>query len=340
VDNTVFQSECQSILTRMINVVPNSVNLTDEITLLPAKVTYAQLTFEKNQFVFNTNFRLTQLINVTANANRNVTLYWCDRYGDNQNCTGKTNTALPVNVAAEDPGVSPITQSLGYYFINYNYAVPINTNASMAKFWFVVNEHNGSQPTTYNNGGSGYVIDQDQVLFVPMSSNMALIPNTTYTQTYTNGVGDGYTRHYSLVVAVRDGANPSRVYVDATDVAIQGFPFPLNMEVDFVANSSIPALAGYSFYTGTVDSSGVQMTMDVHAVTSSQTYTQTFVQTLQLDNAPYVQPGTVTVVTTTQNSAGSMVLPLFRMDAWHTLLVLAGASAYLGGCRTLLDLVL
>jgi len=283
---------------------------------------------------------LTQLINATANANRNVTLYWCDRYGTNQNCAGKTNTALPVNVVAEDPGVSPITQSLGYYFINYNYVVPINTNASIAKFWFVVDEHDGSKPTTYNNGGSGYVIDQDQVLFIPMSSHMALIPNTTYTQTYTNRVGDGYTRHYTLVVAVRDGANPSRVYVDATDVAVEDFPFPLNMEVDFAANSSISALAGYSFYTGTVDSAGVQMTMDVHAVTSSQTYTQTFVPTLQLDSTPYVQPGTVTVTSTTKSAAGRVAIPLFGMKAWDTLLVLGGVFAYLAGGGTLLDLVL
>lgn len=338
VDNTVFQSECQSILTRMINVVPTSVNLTDEITLLPAKATYAQLAFEKNQFVFKTNFRLTQPINATANVNRKVTLYWCDRYGGNQNCSGKTNTALPVNTVADDPGVSPVTQSLGYYFLNYNYVVPINTNASIAKFWFVVDEHDGQQPTTYNNGGSGYVIDQDQVLFIPMSSHMAVIPNTTYTQTYTNRVGDGYTRHYSLVVAVRDGANPSRVYVDATDVAVEGFPFPLNMEVDLAANSSIPALDGYSFYTGTVDSAGVQMTMDVHSVTSAQTYTQTFVQTLQLDNTPYVQPGTVTVVSTAKVSAGRMTIP-FGMEVWRTLLGLGGVFAYLGG-GTLLDLVL
>lgn len=57
-DATVFQSECQSILTRMIDVVPQNVTLTDEITLLPAKVNNAQLTFEKNQMVFKSTFRV------------------------------------------------------------------------------------------------------------------------------------------------------------------------------------------------------------------------------------------------------------------------------------------
>jgi len=56
-DATVFQSECKSILARMLDAVPQNVTLTDEITLLPAKVNNAQLTFEKNQMVFKSIFR-------------------------------------------------------------------------------------------------------------------------------------------------------------------------------------------------------------------------------------------------------------------------------------------
>ena len=52
----------------MLNVVPTSVNLTDEITLLPAKVTYAQLTFEKQQFVFKTNFRVRMFCQFDCNC--------------------------------------------------------------------------------------------------------------------------------------------------------------------------------------------------------------------------------------------------------------------------------
>lgn len=239
-------------------------------------------------------------------------MLWCDKYGDNTNCSGKTNTALPVKTVKDDPNVSPITQSLGYYFLNYNFVVPINSVASITKFWFSVDEHDGSKPTIYNNGGSGYVFDQDKVLFVPMLSHVALISNSTVPQTYTNRVGDGYTRHYSLVVAVRDGTDPSRVYADATDVAIQNFPFALNMQVEFVSNSSIPALSGYTFYTGTADSSGVQMTLDLHAVTPSQTYTQTFVETLLLDNTPYVAPGVVATAATKSSGAT-------RPEIWTTL---------------------
>lgn len=57
-DKTVFQSECKDILGRMLDTVQTGVTLTDEITLLPAKVAAAQLTFEKNQLVFKSTFRV------------------------------------------------------------------------------------------------------------------------------------------------------------------------------------------------------------------------------------------------------------------------------------------
>ncbi|KAF4614474.1 hypothetical protein D9613_002681 [Agrocybe pediades] len=310
-DKSVFQSECKTMLGRMLEVVPKGITFTDEITLLPAKVTAAQLTFEKDQMVFKTNFRLTQPINQTANANRNVTLFWCDKNGDNKNCAGgKTNSALPVKKLSDDPNVSPITLNMGLYFINYNYIVPIDTAASITKFWFQVDENDGSKPTTYDNGGNGYVIDQDQVLFVPMLSHVDLVQNTTSdAQTYTNRVGDGFTRNYKLVVAVRDGTNPSRVYADATDVAIQGFAFPLQTQIDFTPDSSIPSQSGYSFYSGKVASAGVQLTLDVHAEAAGQKYTQDFMETQELDNTPYVKPGPVSVTTTTKSSAGRMAVP-------------------------------
>jgi len=255
--------------------------------------------------------QLTQPINQTANANRNVTLFWCDKYGDNKNCAGgKTNTALPVKKISDDPNISPITLNMGLYFINYNFVVPIDTTASITKFWFEVNENDGSNPTTYDNEGNGFVIDQDQVLFVPMLSHVDIVQNsTTNAQTYTNRVGDGFTRNYNLVVAVRDGTNPSKVSADATDLAMQGFAFPIHTQVEFNQDSSIPSQSGYSFYSAKVQSAGVQLTLDVHAEASGQTYTQDFMQTQELDNTPYVKPGPVSVTTKTKSAAGKMLVP-------------------------------
>lgn len=60
-DTQTFQNECRDILTRMLETVPRGVTLTDEITLLPEKVTYAQLAIEKEKLVFKTNLRVRVL---------------------------------------------------------------------------------------------------------------------------------------------------------------------------------------------------------------------------------------------------------------------------------------
>lgn len=61
-DATVFQSECRNILSRMLNTVPSNVNLTDEITLLPAKVKGGYLAFEQSQLVFKASLRVCSFL--------------------------------------------------------------------------------------------------------------------------------------------------------------------------------------------------------------------------------------------------------------------------------------
>lgn len=61
-DPKVYQSECLSLLTRMIDTVPSNVNLTDEITLLPAKVDGGQLAFERSQLVFKASLRVCSFL--------------------------------------------------------------------------------------------------------------------------------------------------------------------------------------------------------------------------------------------------------------------------------------
>ena len=266
------------------------------------------------------------------NAKRNVTMLWCDRYGDNKNCGGKTNTALSVSKVAENPDISAVAKALGYSFLLYNFVVPIDTNASISKFWFKVDEMDGSAATTYDNGGSGYPLDQDQVLFVPMLSRVDIVPvDATSAQTYTNRYGQNYTRIYSLVAAVRDGVNPSRVYAEASDVAVAGFPVAISSTIEFKQNSSFPSLAGYSFYTSTMDDIGLQLTMDLHAVSGQDTYSQTFVQTLLLaDKVPYVKPGAVGTTSGTKSAAVRLVGGGRSWEVWHALVVVVFGVVYLG----------
>jgi hypothetical protein len=46
------------MLSRMLNTVPSNVKLTDEITLLPAKVKGGSLAFEQSQLVFKASLRV------------------------------------------------------------------------------------------------------------------------------------------------------------------------------------------------------------------------------------------------------------------------------------------
>lgn len=282
---STFNSECQSILGRMLDTVPADVTLTDEITLLPAKVKGVQLSIEKQKLVFKASLRLIQPINATANAKRTVTMLWCDKYGSAKACKGATRSSLPVSTYSDDPNISPVTLNLGYYFINYDFVVPIDSAASISNFWFQVDEHNGTAATTYNNGGSGYVLPQDQIFFVPMLSHVDNALNATNTQVYT--------RVYTIVAAVRNDTTPSRVYVDGFDSSVHGFSYYVNVTVDLALNSSLSSgVPGYSLYSGIVNDSGYQLTLDLHATSGGVTYTQDFMPTTFLDNTPYVPPST------------------------------------------------
>jgi len=148
--------------------------------------------------------QLLQTIGAPINKNRTVTMLWCDRYGDAQNCKGNTRSSLPAGTVNEDPNMSPITRRQNFSFINYNFIVPIDSTASISKFWFEVDEKNGSTPSVYNNGGDGYVVAQDQLLFVPMLSHQDLSDAPTPQRRGGSGpTGVTYFNVYTIVAAVR-----------------------------------------------------------------------------------------------------------------------------------------
>jgi hypothetical protein len=232
-------------------------------------------------------------------ANRIVTMYWCSAYGTYKNCNNQAYSAVPASNTTDDSTtISPVTVSLGYAFVHYEFTVPIDPSVGISKFWFEVDDKNGKGVTTYKNGGSGYGVDQDQVLFVPMLSHVDYVDaaNTSVSarslpNLHRRGGGPlgpalALDKIYSFVVAVKSSFAPSRVYIDATDVATPNFTTSFSATVDLALNSSsYPSMSGYDFYYGRVRSPGMQVTIDVHAVGGGQTVTQKFMQTLLLDNA-------------------------------------------------------
>lgn len=63
-----------------------------------------------------------------------------------------------------------LTRRMGLSPQKYYFNATINATTSISKFWFELDEHNGKGPVVLNNGGSGYVIEQDHVLFDPARS--------------------------------------------------------------------------------------------------------------------------------------------------------------------------
>jgi len=174
----------------MIDTVPRNVRLTEEIKHIPAKVQYANIIIEE-QLLFNVYFRVGSyqlrlslfltLFQLTLPSGwdptkpMSVKLYWCDKRGEFANCAHNTAT-----VATEyrfwQPGSSgppnPLAQRMSLVMQGYEFAVPIHANQSVSKFWFEVNGNgNGAHTAKYDNGGKGYVLPQDVVIFTPFLSN-------------------------------------------------------------------------------------------------------------------------------------------------------------------------
>jgi len=310
-----FANSCRSIFTRMINTVPSSVQLTDPIELLPAKVSGVQLTIERDTLVFKAALRLTQPLNSTTTGSRVVTMYWCDRYGDAKDCSGSKHFALPAN-KLDEQNISPVTQALGFSFTTYNFVVPIDRSASISKFWFSIDAKDGSQVVTEDNGGAGYVLEQDQVLFVPTSSRSVLNQAPLGRRGGETGAGN-FTRLYDLVAAVRNGpSSPSRVYADTYESAINGFPQPFTSTIEFQLNSSASSTVqgSYSLYSASIEDSGYYLTFDLHAIIDGTTYTEDFRQTTFLDNTPYVAPVSV------ESTSGAVTVNV----SWMNLMMMIG----------------
>ncbi|CAA7271521.1 unnamed protein product [Cyclocybe aegerita] len=278
----MFMQSCSNVLERMLNTVPSYVTLTEPIDLLHAKVASSHLTIEKGEFVFKVTFRLTQPIGTTIKSTRTVKILWCDRYGSNGDCQQHANSALPATLSQDDPEISPVTYHLGLFFVRYDFVLPIEPLLSISLFWFEVDEGDGTPPRYYDNNSTGYIVAQDQLLYIPSLSSVNL-----------HGRNDTL-KTYDIVAAVRSNAEPSRVYLDAFDNAMENYLPPLNISIDMKRNHSIPDAGGFRFYSASLNDTGTQLTVDLHTVINGHLFTEDFMQTFFIDeNIPYTPPTAV-----------------------------------------------
>ncbi|KAF5376378.1 hypothetical protein D9757_008674 [Collybiopsis confluens] len=169
-----FDTTCASLLERMINTVPSNVKLTDPITQpFEYLVTDPMFAIRDGSLFMATALRVRHIIVtyileqradifrkvLSSNPARTVTLFWTDRRG----------SSCPPNGCSAQPHFSQgvtftvIGTKQGVTAQRFSFNATINSTASISKFWFEINENDGSEPITVDNSGTGFVIDQDSV---------------------------------------------------------------------------------------------------------------------------------------------------------------------------------
>ncbi|KAJ6466423.1 heme peroxidase [Mycena sanguinolenta] len=230
-----FASTCATLLGRMIDTVPSNVTLTDFIQPLPVKVAGVQLApGQDGSLVLNLTMRLL------SNTARQVTLHWADR--DSTTCASGTCLASSIGSTLI---TTPLVGALGLSPVKYTFSAPI-ANTSISTFWFEVDGQ------IENNGGSGYAIEQDRVLFSPDRSLL--------------GVSS-----FKIVAAVRNDSVPSRVYINPYQRDTTVIPAA---SVNLTLDASILPAAGYNFYSGAVFEQ--DFTFDLFAEIDGTLYTEEF----------------------------------------------------------------
>ncbi|KDR70797.1 hypothetical protein GALMADRAFT_102888 [Galerina marginata CBS 339.88] len=288
---SAFFQTCTKLLARMLDTVPSNVTLTDEIELLQAKVSSARITVFKSQLLFDTTLRLSQptTSNASTPTNRQVKLFWCDKRGQLKDCANTTNVASsPANPSVE---VSPLTESQKTTFIAYQFSVPILANRSVSKFWFQVDEGDGSAPIIHDNAGHGYILPQDEIIYaLSIGDRTADLQAGKLTQIFTLGAG------------IRSGSNLTRAQIHASDYSFRGSGTLVNTTVDLRRNTTQFLADGYDAYTARVETTGNALHMDLEVIIDGVSYVDDYISAENLID----QPGplsSVTNMTTTSTSA-------------------------------------
>ncbi|KAI1789406.1 hypothetical protein LXA43DRAFT_584251 [Ganoderma leucocontextum] len=190
-DPASFRSACQSLLARMLDTVPKSVQLTEVIDPLPVKPQAIALTYMGDGTSHLTG--QVRFWNMVSSASRSIKLLWADRDGKTDPAYAgvlSTNAQMAAS-ALYDGMVDALWYNVGP--LSSNFTV-IDATSGISKFWFEVDEGNGSAATTENQGGAGFPVQE-----VVMVANSSCIAST----------GNAH-----IQIAVRADKTPSRVYVE------------------------------------------------------------------------------------------------------------------------------
>jgi hypothetical protein len=238
-----FNETCANLIERMINTVPSGVNLTQSIAEpFDYVVTQPLFTYRNGVYSMTTALRV---LNLSDNPNRTVTMSWLDRQGSSCPPAGclipssSSTTNVLNNFGHQLPGV---TASARFFF-----NATINAISSISRFWFSIDENDGSELVIVDNGGSGYVIEQDSVFVDVQRSQIVTLIQPTHLP--------GAEIFRKIVLAVRGDAASSSAVMTAFD-PLTNFtspPFlPTITSTALQLDDENPPEGGFTFLTANV----------------------------------------------------------------------------------------
>ncbi|KAL0575765.1 hypothetical protein V5O48_006208 [Marasmius crinis-equi] len=256
-DNTVlaspdnFNKICVDLLERMINTVPQGVQLTDVVEPIQYKVGQSALFPTNDGFLrFTTSLRVIGLNSPTI-----VTLFYTDRQASACPTTGCSTS--PSGTLVSRGSFMSIKRGLSGY-TTFEFDAKINASTPISRFWFEVDEGDGSGPVLVDNDGAGLLITQDTILFDRARSSFV-----------TGGL-------QNVVVAVRTDDPSTKVSLLTYTAGTQASPTPKRETVDLPVDSRFPPMAGYTFFSGNFPSS--LQWVDIAAEVGGETIRETNVR--------------------------------------------------------------
>ncbi|KAG7087907.1 hypothetical protein E1B28_011955 [Marasmius oreades] len=231
-DPAAFTKTCTDLFTRMLNVVPAGVTLTDVIEPWDYKVGEARISVANNTDKLSMSTTL-RLLNPKDNPRRQVKLVWVDTHG---RCSQWSGCSALASGSTPITGSTFFQKGFGKTAIQYNFNIKdIDPSTSIGKFWFEIDERDGSRPTEVkNDDGKGYNIAQDDVLF-----------DVTRSTLFTNADGTNFTSQ--IVIAVKDNlAGKAPINVETVDA----YTAPLKYDVhEAKLDTRFKKTAGYTFFS-------------------------------------------------------------------------------------------
>ncbi|KAL0059902.1 hypothetical protein AAF712_013317 [Marasmius tenuissimus] len=205
-----FDKVCRDLFERMIDTVPKGVQLTDVVEPMQYKVGQSTLfPGTDGAFRFTTSLRVTG-----PNPSRTATLLWSDRQGSV--CPDTGCSAPLVRMTSSAGSLMAVRRGLTG-FSTYEFDTKINMTSSASKFWFKIDEGDGTDPILVDNDGPGLPIQQDVLLF---------------DRARTGSVSDQSGSFLNLVLAVRTSDPTSKVSVLTFAVGSDTDPTPKRETVD------------------------------------------------------------------------------------------------------------